>query len=476
MSGGEQQMLAIARGLMSDPSMVMLDEPSLGLAPVIVDDVFDVIHNINSVKKLPVILVEQNAYMALSISNRCYVLENGRIAHSGKSSELIQSDVIRETYLGGYIQEESTMGYRYFDDQRLWDLTVEVFTRNGYSRSDCEDIANVLLASDRMGIESHGVQRMKLYTHSLEIGRIKRGAKSEIVRETPVSAVIDAHDAIGQPVSVAAMQMAIDKAKKAGVGIVVVRDSNHYGIAGYYAKMAADQGLLGISMTNTEALVVPTFGKQPMMGTNPIAVSMPGTPHPFHLDMATSVVPAGKMEVYAKAGKTLPGDWLMNSDGSPSYDPNDFLRIRATKSLGGIFPVGGEGETNSGHKGYGLSLLVELFCGILSGGRTSNEVRVVPNVDKVCHFFMAVDYSIFGDKEQMEKRFSQYLEDIRNSALADGQTRIYTHGDKAYDHMARVAEEGVKVNDKTYDEIVKICQDLGIDPAEYLIEKAGPQA
>ena len=101
MSGGEQQMLAIARGLMSDPSMVMLDEPSLGLAPVIVDDVFDVIHNINTVKKLPVILVEQNAYMALSISNRCYVLENGRIAHSGKSSELIQSDVIRETYLGG---------------------------------------------------------------------------------------------------------------------------------------------------------------------------------------------------------------------------------------------------------------------------------------------------------------------------------------------------------------------------------------
>ena len=107
------------------------------------------------------------------------------------------------------------MGYRYFDDQRLWDLTVEVFTRNGYSRSDCEDIANVLLASDRMGIESHGVQRMKLYTHSLEIGRIKRGAKSEIVRETPVSAVIDAHDAIGQPVSVAAMQMAIDKKSEA---------------------------------------------------------------------------------------------------------------------------------------------------------------------------------------------------------------------------------------------------------------------
>lgn len=198
------------------------------------------------------------------------------------------------------------MGYRYFDDQRLWDLTVEVFTRNGYSRSDCEDIANVLLASDRMGIESHGVQRMKLYTHSLEIGRIKRGAKSEIVRETPVSAVIDAHDAIGQPVSVAAMQMAIDKAKKAGVGHRCRPRLQPLRHRRLLCQDGCRSGPAGISMTNTEALVVPTFGKQPMMGTNPIAVSMPGTPHPFHLDMATSVVPAGKMEVYAKAARPCP--------------------------------------------------------------------------------------------------------------------------------------------------------------------------
>ena len=368
------------------------------------------------------------------------------------------------------------MAYQHWSYDTLHRLCMEAFQKFGFTEAEADIIQDVLLTADLYGIESHGMQRMVRYHKCIEKGMIDVHAKPEVVFETPISAVIDAHEAMGQLVSHKAMEMAIEKAKTTGVGIVSVRNSNHYGIAGYYAKMAADQGLLGISMTNTEALVVPTFGKQPMMGTNPIAVSMPGTPHPFHLDMATSVVPAGKMEVYAKAGKTLPGDWLMNSDGSPSYDPNDFLRIRATKSLGGIFPVGGEGETNSGHKGYGLSLLVELFCGILSGGRTSNEVRVVPNVDKVCHFFMAVDYSIFGDKEQMEKRFSQYLEDIRNSALADGQTRIYTHGDKAYAHMARVAEEGVKVNDKTYDEIVKICQDLGIDPAEYLIEKAGPQA
>lgn len=363
------------------------------------------------------------------------------------------------------------MSYSYLDDEKLWELTVEVFTRNGYSRPECEDIANVLLASDRMGIESHGVQRMKLYTHSLDIGRIQKGVTWEVIRQTANSAVLDGHDGMGQPVSVAAMQMAMDKAKANGIGIVVVRNSNHYGIAGYYSKMAADQGLLGISMTNTEALVVPTFGRQPMMGTNPIAVSMPATPHPFHLDMATSVVPAGKIEVYAKAGKQLPDGWLMNDDGVGSNAPDDFLRIRATKSKGGIFPIGGEGELNGGHKGYGLSILVELFCGILSGGRTSNEVRVIPSVDKVCHFFMAIDYSIFGDKHEIEERFSRYLEALRQSALADGQSVIYTHGDKAYAHMELVKATGVKVNDKTYEEIVDICQRLGIDPKQYLIRK-----
>ena len=367
-------------------------------------------------------------------------------------------------------------GTIYVKPERIRQYVIDLFGYYHVSRADAGMIADNLIDAEIRGVTTHGLTRIPLYTEKLISGLCDARAVPEIVRDYGATALIDAHDGLGQVAATKAMELAIEKAEQFGVGYVGLRNGSHYGTAGYYAMMAEKRGMIGFSMTNSGAFVAPFGGVEKRLGTNPIAVSMPGTPHPFHLDMATSVVPAGKMEVYAKAGKTLPGDWLMNSDGSPSYDPNDFLRIRATKSLGGIFPVGGEGETNSGHKGYGLSLLVELFCGILSGGRTSNEVRVVPNVDKVCHFFMAVDYSIFGDKEQMEKRFSQYLEDIRNSALADGQTRIYTHGDKAYAHMARVAEEGVKVNDKTYDEIVKICQDLGIDPAEYLIEKAGPQA
>lgn len=365
------------------------------------------------------------------------------------------------------------MAYRYLDAQRLWDLTIEVFRRNEYDPFSCECIANVLLASDRMGIESHGVQRMNLYTYSLDIGRIKRGAEMEIVSETPVSAVIDAHDGMGQPTSVRAMQLAIDKARTSGIGMVTVKNSNHYGIAGYYTLMAAKQGMLGMSMTNTEALVVPTFGKKPMMGTNPIAVSMPGTPHPFHLDMATSVVAAGKMEVYSKIGKQIPSGWLMNADGVSTNDPNEYYSIRANHEAGGLFTVGGEGELHGGHKGYGLSLLVELMCAVFSGGYTSNHVREIQNVDRCCHFFLALDYGVFGEKAAMEKQFSRYLEDIRQSTLANGADRIYIHGDKAFANMEKAERCGVKVSDKTYGEIVEICRNLKIDFEPYLVEKSG---
>ncbi|MCI8549770.1 MAG: Ldh family oxidoreductase [Lachnospiraceae bacterium] len=363
------------------------------------------------------------------------------------------------------------MGYRYLDDKKIEEFSKEVFKRYGYSEEDCAQIADVLLTSDRMGIESHGVQRLIMYVNSIKLGRIHKGAVPEIVKETPLSAVIDAHEAFGQPCAVKAMQLAIDKAKKSGIAMVTVRNSNHYGIAGYYAKMAADQGMMGISMTNAEALVVPTFGKQPMMGTNPIAVSMPAAPHPFHLDMATSVVPAGKMEVYAKAGKTLPDGWLVDSKGQTNNDPNEFLKIRAAKSDGGINPLGGFGETHSGHKGYGLSLLVEIMCAVLSGGLTANYVRVDPAVDRVCHFFMAVDYGMFGDKAEIEANLTKYLNELRDSRKAEGSPRIYTHGDKAYENMAAVSQKGIKVNDKTYEEMTGIAKELGIPYEDYLIEK-----
>ena len=365
------------------------------------------------------------------------------------------------------------MGYRYFDDQRLWDLTVEVFTRNGYSRSDCEDIANVLLASDRMGIESHGVQRMKLYTHSLEIGRIKRGAKSEIVRETPVSAVIDAHDAIGQPVSVAAMQMAIDKAKKAGVGIVVVRDSNHYGIAGYYAKMACKEGLMGFSCTNSEAIMVPTFARKAMLGSNPIACAFPAEPYDFFFDASTTVVTRGKLEMYNKMEKPLPEGWALDKDGHPSTNAPDVLANIVAKKGGGIMPLGGSTEQLGSHKGYGYGMLCEIFSSILSMGATSNYC-MTGGKGQICHGFMAINPAYFGDPAAIKEHFSKYLQELRDAPKADGQERIYTHGEKEVAAVKRIMENGIPVNDNTMVEVLDLCNYLGMDFGAYFGDHRPP--
>ena len=154
---------------------------------------------------------------------------------------------------------------------------------------DSEKVADVILTSDRFGVESHGVNRLTLYPFGIDIGRIKVDAKPEVVEDRLSMAVIDAHDGMGQLAGIQGMQLAIDKAKKDGVGMVSVRNSNHFGIAGYYSMMAAKQGLMGVSMTNAEALVVPTYAREPMFGTNPIAVTIPADPHPFHMDFATSV-------------------------------------------------------------------------------------------------------------------------------------------------------------------------------------------
>lgn len=192
--------------------------------------------------------------------------------------------------------------YTRYNYQKLYELAVEVMHRYGYSREDAEKIADVILTSDRYGIESHGVNRLTLYPFGIDIGRIKVDATPEVVEDNKTMAVIDAHDADGHLAGIMGMNIAIEKARQYGVGMVGVRNSNHYGIAGYYSMMAAKEGLMGVSMTNAEATVVPTYAREPMVGTNPIAITIPCQPHPFHMDFATSIMTCGKMEVYAKTG------------------------------------------------------------------------------------------------------------------------------------------------------------------------------
>lgn len=257
------------------------------------------------------------------------------------------------------------------------------------------------------------------------------------------------------------MDLAIEKAKNCGVGMVAVRNSNHYGVAGYYTRRAAEPGLVGVCMTNTEAIMVPTFGKQAMLGTNPIAFSMPASPVPFTFDAATTVVPRGKLEVYAKRDGVIRDGWALDENGNPSTDASRVLGNIIAKSGGGILPLGGAGEETSGYKGYGFAMLCEICTAILSGGTTSNYIYKTPGKANICHFFMAFDHGMFGEKEQLEQALSEFMQELRHSRKAEGQDRIYTHGEKEFYNRRQVMAEGVPVNEKTYAELQMIAQFTG---------------
>lgn len=359
------------------------------------------------------------------------------------------------------------MGYVKWSYEVLDRFCQDAFENFGFTAKEATIIKNVLLTSDLYGIESHGMQRMVRYHKGLEKGTIHLDAKPEVVFETPVSAVIDGHNGMGQLIGYFAMEKAIEKAKTSGIGIVTVRESNHYGIAGYYAKMASEQGLIGMSCTNSEAIMVPTFGRQAMLGSNPIAVAMPADPYPFFFDSSTTVVTRGKLEMYNKMGKPLPDGWALDKDGHASNDAPDVLANIVAKNGGGIMPLGGNEEVSGSHKGYGYGMLCEIFSSILSLGVTSAHCCTFPDKTGICHGFIAIDPKIFGDAEAIKKHFSEYMEELRQSPKAEGQERIYTHGEKEVAATKRALEEGIPVNDNTMLELADLCDYLKMDFGSY---------
>ncbi|MCH3964919.1 MAG: Ldh family oxidoreductase [Clostridium sp.] len=355
---------------------------------------------------------------------------------------------------------------RYDGLKKMCDLVFEKF---GFSTEDSRTITDVLLLSDLFGIESHGIQRLVKYYSEIKQGLIIVDSKPKIIKETPVSATLDGQAGMGQLTGRTAMNMAIEKAEASGIGMVSVRNSNHYGIAGYYARMAEKKGLIGISMTNSPAVIVPTFGKEAMLGTNPIAISMPADPYPFLMDMATSVVTRGKVEVYNKRNEPLPDGWALDADGHDTTNPKDILYNVPRHLGGGIVPLGGSKELTGGHKGYGFALTVEMFTAILSGGLTGNYVHLDgKNGSGTCHYFCAIDYGMFGDKKSIENSFSKYLEELRNSKKAKDAVRIYTHGEKEVEAYNDKMKNGIPVNDSTLHEIYDICRYFDIDPENYV--------
>lgn len=361
------------------------------------------------------------------------------------------------------------MAHMNFPVDVLEQFVTDAFLKFGFSEEDAKIITDVLITADKYGIESHGMQRVSRYNNGLQSGLIKLDAKPEVVFETPVSAVIDAHEGMGQPVSYRAMNMAIDKAKASGIGIVTVRESNHYGIAGYYALMAVKEGLVGFSCTNSEAIMVPTYGRLAMLGSNPIAVAAPAEPYPFFFDASTTVVTRGKLEMYRKAEKPLPDGWALDETGAPSNDAERVLVNIVNKTGGGIMPLGGSAEKTGSHKGYGWGMVCELFSSIFSQGCTSNRTHRDGH-GGTCHGFMAIDPAIFGDADAVKDHLSTFLEELRAAPKAEGAEQIYTHGEKEVLAVERVKKEGVPVDEKTVIELKQMADYLGMDFAKYFGE------
>lgn len=357
-----------------------------------------------------------------------------------------------------------------YSAEQLKTFCEDAFFGFGFTREEAEQITDVLLLADLYGIASHGTQRLVRYHKAIEKGSVRVDARPEVVFETPVSAVIDGHSGMGQIISAYAMNMAIDKAKQSGMAFVTVRNSNHFGIAGYYTKMAVDAGLMGICTTNSQSIMVHTGSCQPILGSNPIAFAMPADPIPFWFDAATTVVPRGKLEVYHKADKALSDGWCVGADGNVSTDACEVLEcIDGKEHVGGILPVGGASTEFGSHKGYGFSMMCELFSSITSSGATSNHhVRGKGVGAGTCHSFIAIDPKIFGDAEEIKAHLSTFLQELRDAKRADENVPILTHGEKEAASYKEKMENGIDVDISTVSEMMAICDYLGMDSEKYL--------
>jgi L-2-hydroxycarboxylate dehydrogenase (NAD+) len=357
---------------------------------------------------------------------------------------------------------------------RVWveplkDFCVRVLQELNVPKEDACITADVLVAADLRGVDSHGVARLRRYVNGLRDGMMIAQPEVQVVTETPTTALIDAGAGLGQPVSYRAMEQAIQKARDLGSGFVTVRNSNHYGIAGYYAMMALEHDCIGISMTNAAVLVVPTFGRDAMLGTNPIAVAAPaGQESAFVLDMATSTVPRGKLEVYKRLEKPIPSGWATDETGAPTTDTGRVLENFKQRAGGGLLPLGGSGELLGGHKGYGLSLWVDVFCAILSGAAYANTVypktpdgRPLPS--KIGHFFGAWRVDGFRPVDEFKAAMDDLQRRLRNTPKAEGEDRIYIHGEKEHEEAERRSREGISLNPKVAVDLRAIGEELGVE-------------
>ncbi len=348
---------------------------------------------------------------------------------------------------------------QYFAIDALKGYVIRYLTRWEVSPEDAAIAADVLVSADMRGVDSHGVIRLGNYYGSrLAKGQIDPRAEISLVHETASSLVVDANNGLGHPAGVKTMRLCIEKARANGIAFATTRNSNHYGIAGYYAMMALPEEMIGISFTNSGPLVAPTHGSRAMLGTNPIAVAVPaGHNRPYVLDMATSIVPIGRVTVYEKNGKPIPPGWGIDSEGQVTEDPAQVIHG------GALMPLGGP-ELMRGYKGYGLALLVDIFSGVLAGSGFGEQVYGAEsgNSARVGHFFAAVRIDAFREPAAFRQDMDLLMDSLKDSPKAAGEERIFIHGEKEFERADRAEIEGVPLSDVTVNILAETGQNDGV--------------
>lgn len=356
----------------------------------------------------------------------------------------------------------------------IYNFMIAVFEALGTPRNEARICADVLIASDLRGIESHGVGRLKYYYDRIAAGQHKVKTEIEVVKETETTALLDGHHGMGHVIAHRAMEMAIAKARRYGLGAVAVRNGTHFGIAGYYPLMAAEAGLMGLTVTNARPSIAPTWGTEPMLGTNPIAFAAPSDgPHPFCFDGATSICQRGKVEVAERAEKPVPEGWVIDAEGKPATDPAKIL-VDMGRDQAALLPLGGAGELMAGYKGYDLATMVEILSASLSGGVFMKELLgFAPDGSKrpfmLGHFFMAIDVEHFLPLEMSRQITGGIMRALQASRKAPGQERVYVAGEKEHEKMDQVRQQGIPVNKNLRQELVFMRDALQIEGYEGII-------
>jgi LDH2 family malate/lactate/ureidoglycolate dehydrogenase len=342
---------------------------------------------------------------------------------------------------------------------------VDALRAVGVPEEDAEICADILITSDKRGIDSHGINRLKtIYIDRIRDGILNPITRMEVVKEGPTTAVVDGNNGMGHVIAKKSMAMAIDKARTYGMGMVAVRNSSHYGIAGYFAIMAADQDMIGITGTNARPSIAPTFGVENMLGTNPLVFGIPTDEEfPFVIDCATSITQRGKIEVYARQGKEMPEGWVVDENGRSTTDAGEALK-KLVDGTAALTPLGGIGEDGGGYKGYGYATVVEILSAALQAGGYLKMLTGLENGKKVPyrlgHFFIAIDVSHFIDVASFKRTAGNILREIRSSRTMPGHDRIYTAGEKEYLAWLERKDRGVPVNRSLQEDILTLQREL----------------